>query len=248
MTLLTKSRTHAGHRYSRLAPVQEKPAGPYRHQRSHSAWKNTISRALSNLGTAATTSRLPEQHTIQGAPPADPSLLQRLQEVNTAREGLENYGPRTRLEIPKEISAFAVQTQTLIPLRDALNRDDIRRRDEGFELAEAKQSRRRGGVYLGSRRRITSSVVSGASSSDLPATTVLPALPSAASTLPSIYSTASWEGFDVAPFDVSGEIEMSALFDADMDSLHGRLCGLADLAETSFDEETFLRMASEIGW
>ncbi|KAI0937581.1 hypothetical protein AcW1_001575 [Taiwanofungus camphoratus] len=177
------------------------------------------------------------------------SFAQRRNDIRRRIEGFE-------MAFEPEFIPFALRTQTLIPLRDAHAREDIRRRGEGFEMAEAKRLARR-----------MEAVSHEADHSKAPRDTIADYEAaetsvhlSATSTVPSIYSSESWKESASEHHGTKTEDAIQASPSANLVSVingspRDRNPGdgysrrnAADLSTSSFDEESFLRMAAPLGW
>ncbi|OBZ78092.1 hypothetical protein A0H81_02340 [Grifola frondosa] len=198
-------------------------------------------RALSSGVTQALYTALPVPDGYMHLLPL--SFAQRRTDIRDRKEGFE---------MASESSPFAVRTQTLIPLQDAFARDDIRRRGEGFEIADGRRYGVGAGVLCEPMNSGTNIGIHDGSS--LPSGANI----SAVSTISSFYSLGSWVefGFDY-PEDVDFDFSHTTMF------THDELTGVSvadDISScyhhpqelvtstSSFDEESFLRMAASLGW
>ncbi|KAH9831165.1 uncharacterized protein C8Q71DRAFT_308068 [Rhodofomes roseus] len=141
-------------------------------------------------------------------------------------------------------SPAATPRPHLITLQDALARDDIRRRDEGFELALEMQTPR-----YRCATPFTPCVPGHGEITGLPTREGGPRLSSDIPTIPSAYSSGSWEEkLPIISDTISSPIDAQGLViggEAEASDTEGIL---DDHSSSSIDETSFMRMAAPLGW
>lgn len=214
-----------------------------------------------------------QQHTSDAEEPADEpvqvatspliaSLLpltfaQSRRDIRERREGFEmGGGPPT---------PFAIRAQTLLPLDIAFEREDIRRRHEPFE---SPKTLTRAGILSTTPLAHTETPVLGFGLSPDRTTRRSAVLSTSAShpgpdrvcsiaSAPSVYSP-SRSCIDPSAIDLSGAAEESWSYDSLVAVYSENSCSddassvhmiLENLTSSSFDEESFIRMAEDcVGW
>lgn len=147
-------------------------------------------------------------------------------------------------------SPAATPRPRLITLQDALGRDDIRRRDEGFELASKMQTPR----YRGAMS-FTQCVQGHGDTTGLPTGGSGSRLSSDIPTIPSAYSSGSWEEklstsimSDTRSLPPASRIDTQGLFIGGGAEAFDAEGFLEDYSSSSIDETSFMRMAGPLGW
>lgn len=254
-TLLVQARTRFSFKLRRKVskPVPGKPT---------SEEGRVFDDLLASLQQHASDAEGPSDEPVQAISPLIASLLplpfaQRRRDIRERREGFEmGGGPPT---------PFAIRAQTLLPLDIAFEREDIRRRHERFESPKILT---RASILSTTPLAHTETPVLGFGLSPDRITRTSPALSTSAShpgpgrvcsiaSTPSVYSP-SRSCIEPSAIDPSGAAEESWSYDSLVAVYSENSCSddassvhmiLENLTSSSFDEESFIRMAEDcVGW
>ncbi|KZT10472.1 uncharacterized protein LAESUDRAFT_426636 [Laetiporus sulphureus 93-53] len=194
-----------------------------------------------------------EHHCTQSVPlHCEPTVPQHFSLVSLTSAQCRNDIRRRveGFEMARIDSASRTRDPQLIPLKDAFFRDDIRRRGEGFEqLAQVDTERvsRMGSDLLEGDEAV---IFPWSADDSAPLNSPSPQL-SATSTLPSVYSQGSWAGnFSDDGLPCSSEVVSQRVLERTVEGVDGdvREAEAFTSSGSSFDEESFLRMAASLGW